>query len=513
MIKNQKLLFILSLIFIILNLNILKVNAQNYTIESANFDIELLANGDINVTETWDIDFDGEYTRFYKSLMPNNLENFEEYSDITINWAKINGIECTFDGDLNNRKNYKVNIDHQSHYIMLSWLYKVKNDNVKYQINYTIKDLIKLSEFEDNKVCITVFRPICKDFEKLIKNFNINFKGPNKSNIINFDSNKEVSFNKSENDINLKINNNSGLVKIIIISNYKGFYSDLKYIEYSNPLNETLIFNSSLNIILIFVFCFIVALIIFSTQSCHEINYERNYNYIQDCMDYIKQYGDSALLAVSLTDISGKNNRFIITATIKDFMNRNILIPGVNGIDFNEDVINSLSPKEIEIINGFKKHLSLIERTYREIYEVNLLCYEYLKVLKSELIQKLDKKELKELKKKVNYINWYTNTHYRMDTPISLTNNLYETISYEDITFWSFIKNTIIIKSYLALNEGTTWYNIIDNKVNYNTIYYTTTEELNRKKVNTSSSSIFDSSSSCNSCSSCSSCGGCGGAD
>ena len=105
----KKLLSVLLLVLLLFNISGLDAYAKSYTVENAYFDVEILSNGDVNVTENWTVNFDGDYSRFYKSLPPKNISKAEKYEDVCINWATINGKECTLNGNLNNRKDYTFN--------------------------------------------------------------------------------------------------------------------------------------------------------------------------------------------------------------------------------------------------------------------------------------------------------------------------------------------------------------------------------------------------------------------
>ena len=63
----RKILFCLVSLGLILGL-VSPVQARDVSLEAARVDVTLLEDGSMQVSETWTIDFDGEFTRFSKNL-------------------------------------------------------------------------------------------------------------------------------------------------------------------------------------------------------------------------------------------------------------------------------------------------------------------------------------------------------------------------------------------------------------------------------------------------------------
>ena len=63
----RKILFCLVSLGLILGL-VSPVQARDVSLEAARVDVILLEDGSMQVSETWTIDFDGEFTRFSKNL-------------------------------------------------------------------------------------------------------------------------------------------------------------------------------------------------------------------------------------------------------------------------------------------------------------------------------------------------------------------------------------------------------------------------------------------------------------
>ena len=95
--NNRK--FLLSLLLCVMTFasifctNILKVEAKSYNVEHAEFNIELQEDGDAIVTETWNLEFDGKYSRFYKEFNTKKIKNIEEF-EFELKDVYINGEEA-----------------------------------------------------------------------------------------------------------------------------------------------------------------------------------------------------------------------------------------------------------------------------------------------------------------------------------------------------------------------------------------------------------------------------------
>ena len=99
--KVKQIVLTTFLVVFLIILNIMPVSAKSYSINSADFSAICGENGDVLITETWNVSFDGDYTRFYKDINENasSLENFNvEFYRFT-----INGIEVSETTDIENR--------------------------------------------------------------------------------------------------------------------------------------------------------------------------------------------------------------------------------------------------------------------------------------------------------------------------------------------------------------------------------------------------------------------------
>lgn len=60
--------FLITIAFTFILLIPIKAEAKDYSIDEADFYVDIQENGDAVVTEKWSLDFDGQYSRFYKDI-------------------------------------------------------------------------------------------------------------------------------------------------------------------------------------------------------------------------------------------------------------------------------------------------------------------------------------------------------------------------------------------------------------------------------------------------------------
>lgn len=528
----KKIFSVLILVLLLFSTDSLEIHAKSYAIEEAYFDVEILSDGDVEVTETWIVNFDGDYSRFYKSLPPKKISKSEKYSDICINWATVNGIDCELDGDLDRRKDYTFNSDYNDDYRMLSWLYHVNSERVEYSVNYTIEDLTKRTDLYNKELCVTILRPVCVDFKQGIqKGIHISVKLPNNSEVYDFKSNKNFDMATDENTMQLKCGSSSGLVRLVIFSTDDGFEDDLTFvkskdIDMESSDNGNSNHKSLVGIVLIVVLVLYVVGLYKGTKNNNSNNRNNSKNkrykrmnendpsYIYECINDISMYKDDALLPVALCD-GRTNTKFnLLSVMVKDFLNRKLFVNGIQGIDVNYDLVNAMPSMEQNVLIRLAEEINKFNNGEIDIYVMRSITDSYVSTLAYDLKSKVDSKEYKKLKKEAAFIEWYANYAYKTNIPASMNYFIHHDVNRDTLILLSFKNNRQVNVGNISTNgyATNTWYYTIDNHEDHACATYLE-QQRNANKRSYSSSYDSSSSSGCSSCSSCSSCGGCGGAD
>lgn len=525
----KKLLSVLLLVLLLFNISGLDAYAKSYTIENAYFDVEILSNGDVNVTENWTVNFDGDYSRFYKSLPPKNISKAEKYEDVCINWATINGKECTLNGNLNNRKDYTFNSDYDDDYRMLSWLYHVNDEKVEYSVNYTIENLTKRTDLYEEELCVTILRPVCVDFKQTIRNtIRVSVKTPDKSEIYDIKSNKNFNTDISANTMELVCGSSSGLVRLVILSTDEGFEEDLTFVK-SKHIDMKVSDDSKSDYTTVVGVVFIIGLVLgviglskgnnisnrnSKTNRKFKQKNEKDPSYIYECINDISMYSEDPLLPVALCGGRTFTKYNLLSVMIKDFLNRKLLVKGIQGIDVNYDLVNAMPRAEQNVLFHLAEEINIYDDGNMDINVLRSIADAHISNLAGDLKQKVDSKEYKKLKEKAAFIEWYANYFYQTKIPTSLNYLLHHDVNRDTLILLSFKNNRQVnIEGISTYGYDTnTWYYMIDEHDDRDCATYLENLRIaNMRSYNSSSDS--SSSSGCSSCSSCSSCGGCGGAD
>lgn len=214
-------------------LNVQASEKKYCSIDSANFDIQLLENGDANITETWTVDYEGKYSRFYKDIHSGSLTTAEKYTDSKFNYLTINGVECAYAEDLDAREDYTYSIVNQGGNTTINWYYNVEDDEVTYEANYTIENIVKETVANQAVFC---YRLIGKDFTKEIDNVSIKISTYNNQPVDLYYTNKENSIAIStDNNGTLYIDStkaSSGLFRVIATTNIDVFTIETDRLTY-----------------------------------------------------------------------------------------------------------------------------------------------------------------------------------------------------------------------------------------------------------------------------------------
>jgi len=241
-------ILICAIMIVIFNYNGIVAKAEkSYDIKSADFYIELLEDGNAKVVETWKVNYSGDFSRFYKSLQPKDINKLESYDNLEIKYVKIEDEFCDYVNNSNKRDDYTYTVNKDG----INWFYKVHNGTVEYKVAYTLTNSIKqIVGTDDNRVVFT-YRPICVGFDKEIENVGLLISAPDSANMSVRYFNKS-NWNCYESGDIIKLDNNemasSGLVKISILANRDCFGPNLTEIsieEVNNVANSNEEYNSN----------------------------------------------------------------------------------------------------------------------------------------------------------------------------------------------------------------------------------------------------------------------------
>lgn len=148
-----------------------KNQGKIYTINSADFNIIINDDGSAKITETWDVTYQkGQFTRFYKNIL-TSLPESEYFSNIKNFTASIDGIPCNHTTNTDSRPDGYFALTKDGKIVTYELFKKSENQNRKFQVSYTLTDIVKLV---NNEYYFFSYRVLPKGYQKKINNLNIN---------------------------------------------------------------------------------------------------------------------------------------------------------------------------------------------------------------------------------------------------------------------------------------------------------------------------------------------------
>lgn len=484
----------------------IKVNALEYDINKATFDVVLEPSGDAVITESWDLEYlEGGFTRFYKEIYKHVTE-VEKYNGIDFIDAYIGGEEVTKTFDYANRPDSTYGIEEEGKVYRVNF-YKRINEARKenYKITYRVKNVVKAT---DDDKAIFVYRYVGANFEKYIGDVEITVKSlgnaPIKLEYIN-----QVSDYKSDNGIfKLEVGGSSGLLKCSV-SLPQDYFEELVYIPmdkikgYREPIEAADIIGIASIVVVIFSFFFFITFSIIRTRKLRK-KIDDDPKLIDK---YIKRYEDEGIEVLKIIKrlIYTIYPMQIVTIEILDLIRRDQASISKDNITISKQ----LNGIDKEIIDVVLKYIKYKEEGHSYKFDIVDL---------TNFISTTDKKELRDVSdmyKDLSKIKLQLDKDFKFETDeLTLLRMSYDVYpEYKSINTYDVFDNIISnkktpdYKTLIAL--GISDYKSTNDAENSTMpiLLFSTAVDTNIVKEKTTSSST----GGCSSCSSCSSCGGCGG--
>ncbi|MBQ8625937.1 MAG: DUF2207 domain-containing protein [Agathobacter sp.] len=210
---RRKIISIFVLFIILLNSLSLTVFAaeQKYTIESADFLIELDENGNATVTETWSVDYEeGKFSRFFKNIYTAVPE--DEDFIISFKEVLVDGIPCVETDDTDSRKDYTYAVVHSSDTARYEIYIHSENETREFQVKYVLYHAVKNV---NNEYYLFKFRLLPKGFEKKIERATVKINLPDDCEFTDVHINQGSMKNKGD-KATASIRNINDLYKVTV---------------------------------------------------------------------------------------------------------------------------------------------------------------------------------------------------------------------------------------------------------------------------------------------------------
>ena len=153
-----------------------RAEEKDYSVPSADFEVEIGNDGKVHVTENWEVSFEeGDFTRFYKDIYTG--VPYEELFQLDENSVRvsIDGQECSPVYDTEQRKDYTFYLEPLYNRYTVHCFLHSREITRNYQISYTINDAVKIV---DGEYYLVTFRLIGANFSKEVDNVSARFTAP-----------------------------------------------------------------------------------------------------------------------------------------------------------------------------------------------------------------------------------------------------------------------------------------------------------------------------------------------
>ena len=153
-----------------------RAEEKDYSVPSANFEVEIGNDGKVHVTENWEVSFEeGNFTRFYKDIYTSvPYEELFQLDEDSVR-VSIDGQECTLVHDTDQRKDYTFYLEPLYNRYTVHCFLHSREITRNYQISYTINDAVKIV---DGEYYLVTFRLIGANFSKEVDNVSARFTAP-----------------------------------------------------------------------------------------------------------------------------------------------------------------------------------------------------------------------------------------------------------------------------------------------------------------------------------------------
>ena len=155
---------ILCIVMMPLSAFSVRAEEQEYSVPSADFEVEIRNDGTVHVTENWEVFYKkGFFTRFYKDIYRTVPKEEEFDLDESSMKVSIDGKDCTPVDNTTDREDYTFHLQESSTAYTVHCFLASKHVTRKYQISYTIRDAVKIV---DGEYYLVTFRMIGANFPK-----------------------------------------------------------------------------------------------------------------------------------------------------------------------------------------------------------------------------------------------------------------------------------------------------------------------------------------------------------
>lgn len=184
-----------------------------YEIPSVDFYVSFDEKGNAYVTEEWNVVYHGSYTRLYKDIHYAGLPVMEQFDDVLITQASINGVSVDYSESPEERTPNTYCFTKDSENYTIQWNHPATDEMVNYSVSYIVKNVVTVT---DENRAIFCYRFIGNNFEHSIESSTIHYINPTDSDMIVKFSNRSMDESRNGGELVLFTDSYTGLCKVNI---------------------------------------------------------------------------------------------------------------------------------------------------------------------------------------------------------------------------------------------------------------------------------------------------------
>lgn len=306
-----------------------KVEAKSYTIQSADFNVQLNEDGSALITEDWCMTFSGgTYSRYYKDIH-TKVSDVEAFSYLTVESVTVDGIACEQTTDTESRPEYHYSLTRDSSDIRLAAYFRFAEGSHHIIFTYCLEDVVKNWNNEAAAFC---YRFLGAEFETNVKDIQIRINAPTTCRNADWDVRFADDLSVSEiKDTQLVLwgQDRSGMVKVKVWLNPDAFDS-LTYVDTKNADKDPLSFMDLLmRLVAVIAGLFALLLVGFGikTSKDHKRMVEDYQNDSTKFDELIRYLPEELPLCEILASYQAPANKRIFYCLLLDFIRRGVLQP------------------------------------------------------------------------------------------------------------------------------------------------------------------------------------------
>lgn len=190
------------------------VEAKDYWIDSAVFDVQLNRDGSAEITEDWTLTFEGgTYSRYYKDVH-TRVSEVESFSQLSVEEVQVDGVSCRETTDTEGRPEYHYSVIESGEDIELAAYFRFDQGSHHIVFKYRLDDVVKNWGDEAAAFC---YRYLGDEFDTNVRELELRVTAPENCTRADWDvrfADNLTVMDSNDLQIVLAGSNRTGMIKV-----------------------------------------------------------------------------------------------------------------------------------------------------------------------------------------------------------------------------------------------------------------------------------------------------------